>query len=102
MHPLDEHFHRTRRDFLTSTSSGLGLLGLGALLTQEGILRPASAAMAPNAAGKSALIGPRPPHFPSRAKACIFIFMEGAPSQHDLFYSKPKLNELHGKPMPAS
>lgn len=102
MHPLDEVLHRTRRDFLTSTSSGLGLLGLGALLTQEGIVSQASAATAPHAATESGLIGPRSPHFPPRAKSCIFIFMEGAPSQHDLFYSKPKLNEMHGKPMPAS
>ena len=37
-----------------------------------------------------------------KAKACIFLFMAGAPSQIDLFDPKPKLNELDGQPMPES
>jgi len=45
---------------------------------------------------------PRKPHHTAKAKAVIFLFMEGAPSHIDLFDPKPKLNELHGQPMPAS
>jgi hypothetical protein len=45
-------------------------------------------------------MAPRPPHFAPRAKNCIFIFMEGAPSQLDLFDPKPRLNELHGQKPP--
>ena len=47
-------------------------------------------------------LAPKPPHFAPRAKACIFIFLEGAPSQVDLFDPKPKLNELHGQKLPES
>ena len=42
------------------------------------------------------------PHFAPKAKACICIYLEGAPSQIDLFDPKPKLNELHGQPLPES
>jgi len=45
---------------------------------------------------------PRKPHHTAKAKAVIFLFMEGAPSHIDLFDPKPKLNELHGQPMPTS
>src|SRR3712207_6973262 len=43
---------------------------------------------------------PRPPHFAPKAKSCICIYLEGAPSQIDLFDPKPKLNELHGQALP--
>jgi len=94
MHPLDHAIHLTRRDFFTTTASGLGLLGLGAMLQQEGLLAAPSASADP--------LLPRAPHFPAKAKNCIFIFMEGAPSQLDLFDPKPKLNELNGQPLPDS
>ena len=38
-------------------------------------------------------------HHPARAKACIFLFMAGAPSQMDTFDPKPKLDKYHGKPV---
>ena len=41
-------------------------------------------------------------HFAPKAKRCIYLFMEGGPSQMDLFDHKPKLNELDGQPMPES
>jgi hypothetical protein len=41
--------------------------------------------------------GPRPPHFAPRAKALIWLFMEGAPSAVDLFDPKPELDRSHGK-----
>jgi len=41
-------------------------------------------------------------HFPGKAKNVIFLFMEGAPSQMDLFDPKPALKQWHGKPLPAS
>jgi hypothetical protein len=42
------------------------------------------------------------PHFAPRAKRCIFLFMDGAPSQLDLFDPKPKLAELTGQQLPES
>jgi hypothetical protein len=94
MNPLDQAIHLTRRDFFTTTASGLGMLGLASVLQSEGLLA------APGANADPLL--PRPPHFAPKAKSCIFIFMEGAPSQLDLFDPKPKLNELHGQPLPDS
>jgi len=44
---------------------------------------------------------PKPHHEP-KAKSVIFLFMEGGPSHIDLFDPKPKLNEMHGQPMPKS
>ena len=79
----------TRRDFLATAASGLGGLAFASLLKADGLLAAdASPASVPSVAAK--------------ARHCIFIFMEGAPSQFDLFYPKPKLNELHGQPLPKS
>ena len=47
-------------------------------------------------------LAPKAPHFKPKAKAVIFLFMAGGPSQLDLFTPKPKLNELTGKPVPQS
>jgi hypothetical protein len=100
---LSAHIERTRRDFLLSAASGLGSIGLVSMLAAEGLLSPSSA-RADEASALDAVnpLAPRQPHFAPRAKACIFIFMEGAPSQLDLFDHKPKLEELHGQPLPKS
>ncbi len=98
MHPRHQHFSRTRREFLTTTASGLGAMALGAMLSDDGLLRAEDAIDAPAALP----LEPKPPHFEPKAKACIFIFMAGAPSQLDLFTPKPRLNELHGQKLPQS
>ncbi|MCC6537957.1 MAG: DUF1501 domain-containing protein [Bryobacterales bacterium] len=69
-----------RRDFLTRLSSGIGLAALGQLTG------------ATTAA----------PHFAPKAKNVIFLYMEGAPSQLDLFDPKPALQKYHGEPLPPS
>jgi hypothetical protein len=96
--PIDELADASRRDFLTSAASGLGLAALGAALADDGLLSPAAAASGPAINP----LEPKPSHFAARAKSCIFIFMEGAPSQVDLFDPKPKLNEMHGQKLPDS
>ena len=83
-----------RRHFLQDTACGLGAIALGSLLSGEG--RTADQTHA------SRLLSIREPHFKPKAKNVIFLFMAGAPSQLDLFDPKPKLKELHGKPVPAS
>ncbi|MEZ6067751.1 MAG: DUF1501 domain-containing protein [Planctomycetaceae bacterium] len=96
---------RTRRDFLLSSASGLGAVGLGAMLAGDGLLSTAAGSDVPPDSLTAATINPlapRQPHFASKAKACIFIFMAGAPSQLDLFDPKPKLTELDGEPLPKS
>jgi hypothetical protein len=94
MHPIHERLLRSRRDFLTSTASGVGLVALASLLREQGLLGDEAAPANP--------LAPRPPHFPAKAKNCICIYLEGAPSQLDLFDPKPKLNELNGQKLPDS
>jgi hypothetical protein len=95
MHPLHEQTTRTRRDFLATSASGLGSLAVASLLRDDGLLAGAP----PTPADP---LAPRPPHFAPKAKACICIFMDGGPSQMDLFDPKPRLNALHGQQLPES
>tara|TARA_R110000850_G_scaffold205605_9_gene331777 strand:+ start:350 stop:1801 length:1452 start_codon:yes stop_codon:yes gene_type:complete len=75
-----------RRRFFATGASGLGTLALASLMKQDGLLGAE----------------PQLAHFAPRAKRCIYLFMEGGPSQMDLFDPKPRLNELDGQPMPES
>ena len=84
-----------RRQFLARTGSGFGLLALAHLLQSDGA-RAQSGHAADNP------LASKPPHFPARAKRCIFLFMTGGPSHLDLFDPKPLLNELDGQPLPPS
>ena len=88
MNPQSESLLQTRRQFLTTSASGLGGAALTSMLAGE----QARAAVNP--------LAPKPTHFPAKAKACIFIFMAGAPSQLDRFDFKPKLKEFNGKKLP--
>ncbi len=94
MHPLHERLLRSRRDFLTSTASGVGLVALASLLREQGLLADEAVAVNP--------LAPKPPHFAAKAKNCICIYLEGAPSQLDLFDPKPELNKLNGQKLPDS
>src|SRR4051794_2021068 len=96
---LRDCFNLTRRDFLATSASGLGLLAMASLLQEQGLL---AATEKVTRALTSAATGTKVGHFPGKAKSCIFIFMEGAPSQMDLFDPKPKLNELNGQKLPES
>ena len=76
----------SRRSFLYGLGATLGTVALNSLLQAED--RDAtSAAFDP--------LAPKSPHQPAKAKACIFLFMEGGPSHLDTFDPKPKLAELH-------
>jgi hypothetical protein len=44
----------------------------------------------------------QPLHHPARAKRVIFLYQAGGPSHLETFDFKPKLKEMHGKPMPES
>ena len=69
------------------------MLALASLLRQRQLLA---------APGPPSSLAARPAPFPPRVRACIFIYLEGAPSQLDLFDPKPRLNELDGQPLPES
>jgi hypothetical protein len=79
----------SRREFLARAGGGLGLLALSDLLQSQG--------EASDELASGGLLSPRPPHFPPRAKAVIWLFMEGGPSGVDLFDRKPELERSHGK-----
>lgn len=73
----------SRRCFLTSAASGLGVAALASLLEADGLLASQ-------------------PHFKPRAKNCIFVFLIGGTSQIELFDPKPALQKLDGQPIPES
>ncbi len=86
MSPLREHaLFLTRRELFRKGALGLGGAALGTLLARE-----------------SAASGGLPglPHFAPRAKRIIYLFQNGAPTHVDLFDWKPRLREMHGKPVP--
>ena len=71
----------TRRDFLYGLGSSIGAVAFSSLLMQE--------------ASPAIRNAPKVPMMAPKAKACIFLMMEGGPSHIDTFDPKPKLNELH-------
>ncbi|HZT32338.1 MAG TPA: DUF1501 domain-containing protein [Bryobacteraceae bacterium] len=89
-----EDFRRiqTRRSFFRDCAGGIGTIALAQLLEREG--RAASPSVNP--------LAPKKPHFPGKAKNVIVMFMEGGPSQLDLFDPKPELKKWDGKPLPLS
>ena len=96
MNPFD--LRQTRRAFLSRVSSGLGYLGLSSLLSP----RPfASAHDEPTRSDRwPGAISPL--HHAPRARRVIFLYMAGGPSHLESFDPKPKLAEMHGKPIPPS
>ncbi len=99
MHPMDERILQSRRQFLATSANGIGGLALFSLLLNDGYV---TAAPKDDLSAVTNPLKPRAPHFSPRAKSCIFIYLEGAPSQIDLFDPKPKLNELNGQKLPDS
>ena len=73
----------SRREFLARTGTGFGMMALAGLTHAE---RPHT---------------PRPPHYAPKAQRVVHLFMNGGPSQVDTFDPKPRLKELHGKPLPV-
>jgi hypothetical protein len=82
---------RTRRHFFQECALGLGSIALAGMFNQG---RAEAGTPLPNP------MAPKKGHFPGRAKNVIFLFMAGGPSQLELFDPKPKLQELHNKPIP--
>lgn len=91
---------QTRRSFFNTTASGLGLAALGSMLTDDRVM--AADRDSTKEPGLANPLAPRASHFEGPAKACIFIFMAGAPSHIDLFDDKPVLKQRHGEPLPDS
>lgn len=92
--------HYTRRHFIKESAMGLGALALGSLLgCGKG---GSSSPLVDNFFDATNPLAPRPPMFPGKARAVIFIHMAGAPSQFELFSYKPDLAKLDGQDCPQS
>lgn len=79
----------SRRQMLSQTSTGFGLMALGGLLAEN--------SMAESVESR----GPQPNGLMPRAKHVIFCFMSGGVSHVDSFDPKPELERFAGKPMPV-
>ena len=105
MHPLEEHYlNITRRRFFGRTAAGLtaslGGLGLGSLVTSASQAATFDAAT-PVGSDAEAILR-RGFHHAPKAKRVIYMHMEGAPSQLDLFDYKPGLRERFNEDLPDS
>ena len=87
---------QTRREFVWQMGNGFAGLALADLLSREGILSSRAFGSASNNP-----LAAKPSHFAPRAKSCIFLMMNGAPSQVDTFDYKPELERYAGKQLPA-
>lgn len=79
-----------RRSFFGHVASGIYGAALASLLGRDLYANESPSRRPPND------LLPRVPHFPPKARAVIHLYMNGGPSQMDLFDPKPKLDELHG------
>ncbi|HQW30409.1 MAG TPA: DUF1501 domain-containing protein [Verrucomicrobiales bacterium] len=79
----------SRRELLSRTSTGFGMVALSGLLESRRL------------SGSESVERPPDPHFRPKAKRVIFCYMSGGVSHLDTFDPKPKLRDLHGKPMPV-
>ena len=80
----------TRRGFFERASTGLHGAALVYLLGRD-------AFAASTAIGPYLDLKPRPTHFEPKARSVIHLFMNGGPSQMDLFDPKPMLDKHHGE-----
>jgi hypothetical protein len=83
----------SRRQAIQRAGAGFGLLALAGLFSEAGLVVPSSLAGAMPAANP---LGPHPPHFPAKAKAVIWLFINGGPSQVDTWDYKPELEKRNG------
>lgn len=92
-----ETLRHTRRGFFSRFGDGLHGAGLAWLLSSELSTRAAQG----SESGRRVFdLKPRAPHFPAKAKAVIHLFMNGGPSQVDLFDPKPVLTKFAGSAPP--
>ena len=99
MDPLELHYlDMTRRRFFgriaNSIAGGVGIAALSQLVGEKALLGSP-------AGGSEGLAMPRP-HFAPKAKRVIYLHMEGAPSQLDLWDYKPGLRQRFNQDLPDS
>lgn len=88
----------TRRQFFGKAALGAGTIALSSLLGRD--LAAGEGDVAKAWKGVPGFL--KELHYPQKAKRIIYLSMNGAPSQIDLFDYKPRLKELHGTELPPS
>jgi len=86
----------SRRDFFSSIADGLHASALAYLFGVD-LVAPKSVLSDPTGLSVPDL-HPKEPHFTPKARAVIHLFMNGGPSQVDLFDPKPLLKKYEGQP----
>ena len=87
----------SRRAFFDRVSDGIYGAALASVLSRD--LYGASAEPATQDGHRASYeLKPQVPHFAPKAKSIIHLFMNGGPSQMDLFDPKPMLDKHHGEP----
>ena len=76
---------------------GIGGVALATLLQEDGLLADP---IRPELERPRYDLLPKQPHHPAKARAMIYLFMQGAPSQMDLFDRKPALERFQGTAYP--
>lgn len=94
---LEYHRNLTRRQFFRGAGLKVGGIALASLLGRKLPSAEGSSAQNRAHAGLAEL-----PHFPPTAKRLIYIHLNGAPSQLDLFDHKPGLQNLLNQDLPDS
>ena len=95
--PVHFRCQSTRRELVWQMGAGFAGVALSGLMDSQGWSPPGL-----NAAETTTNpLAPRPPQLPTRIKSCIFLMMNGAPSQVDTFDYKPELEKHSGKQLPA-
>jgi hypothetical protein len=97
--PRSQFCRRTRREFLGESGAGCGAAALAGMLGGDFVARQAVAADGVTPFRNP--LAPKQPPLPAKAKAVIFLFMYGGPSQVETFDYKPKLYALDGKTIPV-
>jgi hypothetical protein len=87
----------TRRQLLRKAGLGFGMIGLSDLLLNQGVLTAASASAS---SVPSSVRDRKFPNFKPRAKAVIWLFINGGPSHVDTFDYKPALAKRDGQSLP--
>ena len=93
---LEYHYLQSRRQFFQGAGLKVGSIALAQLLARRGL------AASPSAGRDIHPSLPGLPHFAPKAKNLIYLHMNGAPAQQDLFDHKPQMEKFFDKELPDS
>ncbi|HEY0980989.1 DUF1501 domain-containing protein [Schlesneria sp.] len=86
-----------RRQFFENIGSGIYGAALASMLCRDAYGEIEADSTTSQGSRQTFDLAPRRPNFEPKAKAVIHLFMNGGPSQMDLFDPKPELDRRHGQ-----